>query len=200
MEVIMKVVLLFSLIAFALTTHAEDSFFIGDPLSLKQEAYSVVSSKFPDAELWLIQNYSREQWAQGCSQFGWIYLFIGSENGLEKDVRIKFDHARQADGTCKYTARKEFEVEPSQVVGIQRLELAKVHTEYQEAQATAEKTLNVPFKIWWAKLITPLHPAANGRVFWNFKGPVECNKGAEISIDASTGQFEKAFSTLPSCP
>ncbi len=157
-------------------------------------------TKFPDAELWLIQNYSREKWDEGCSQFGWMYLFIGSENDLAKDVRIKFDHAKLSDGTCKYTARKDLEVEPSKIVGIQRLNLDKVQTGYENALVAAQAAVNSPYKVWWAKLITPLHPATKGRVFWNFKGPVECSKGAELTIDAATGKLEPLFSTIPLCP
>lgn len=99
-----------------------------------------------------------------------------------------------------YTARKQLEVEPNRVVGIQRLKIDKVQIGYEDARAVAAKTVNLPFKVWWAKLVTPLHPLASGRIFWNFKGPVECNKGAELTIDASTGQIEKNFSTIPTCP
>jgi hypothetical protein len=192
--------LLLIIIFLSVQVQAEDSFFIGDPLDLRKEAYNTVLNRFPDAELWIIQNYSREHWDEGCSQFGWIYLFIGSENGFEKDVRIKFDHAKQNDGTCKYIARKDPEVKPNQVVGIMRLNLDKVQIRYEDALVVAQKAINLPFKVWWAKLVTPLHPAATGRIFWNFKGPVECNKGAELTIDASTGQLEKKFSIIPNCP
>ena len=185
---------------FLINVHAEDSFFMGDPLFLKTKAYSTVLNKFSDAELWLIQNYSREKWDEGCSQFGWIYLFIGSENGFEKDIRIKFDHVKQTDGTCEYIARKDLEIQPNQVVGIQRLKLDKVQIGYEEALFAAQAAVNLPYKVWWAKIITPVHPAANGRVFWNFKGPVVCNKGAEITLDATTGKLEPLFSTIPVCP
>lgn len=179
---------------------SENAFYIGNPLDLKDEASNAVLARFPHAELWLIQNYSRKHWDEGCSQFGWAYLFVGYENGLEKDVQIKFDHAKQLDGTCKYIVRKDLEVEPNQVVGIQRLSLDKVQIGFEEAQEIAKKAANLPFKVWWAKLVTPLHPAAVGRVFWNFKGPVECNKGAELTIDATTGKLETLFSTIPTCP
>lgn len=179
---------------------SEDSWYLGDPLELRNEAYTSVLNQFPDAELWLIQNYSREKWDEGCSQFGWIYLFIGFENGYQKDIRIKFDHSKQQDGTCKYTARKNLEIELSQVVGIQRLNLDKVQIGYDDALAAAQSVIKLPYNVWWAKIVTPLHPATNGRVFWNFKGLVVCNKGAELTVDATTGKLEQLFSTIPSCP
>lgn len=179
---------------------SDDSWYMGDPLDLRSEAYSTVLAQFPEAELWLIQNYSREKWDQGCSQFGWIYLFVGIENGFEKDIRIKFDHAKQSDGTCKYIARKNLEIGPNQIVGVQRLKVDSIQIKYESALNAANQAVNMPFQVWWAKLITPLHPAANGRVFWNFQGAVVCNKGAELMIDAVTGKLEPLFSTLPSCP
>ncbi len=196
-----KSFLTLSLILFlTFQARSENSWYMGDPLELRNKAYSSVLSQFPDAELWLVQNYSRENWDQGCSQFGWIYLFIGSENGFQKDIRIKFDHSKQSDGTCEYIARKKLEIEPSQIVDIQRLNLDKVQIGYEDALASAQTAVNLPYKVWWAKLITPLHPATNGRVFWNFKGPVVCNKGAEVTIDAATGKLVPLFSTIPSCP
>lgn len=114
-------------------------------------------NQFPDAELWLIQNYSKEQWDNGCSQFGWIYLFVGTENGLEKDIRVKFEHEKQADGTCKYTARKKLEIEPNQIIGVRRLKLDSIQIKFENALDIAKQTVGLPFKIWWAKLITPLH-------------------------------------------
>lgn len=190
---------LFSFLFLADVTYAEDSLYMGNPIALRSEAHNAVLGIFPNAELWLIQNYIRKQWDDGCSRFGWIYLFVGHENGLEKDIRVKFDHAKQLDGTCKYTARKDLEIEPSQIIGVQRLHLDVVQVGYDEALENAKKAVSLPFKLWWVKLITPLHPASNGRVFWNFKGPVICNKDAELTIDAATGALEKIFSTIPTC-
>ena len=184
-------------LALSLSAHAND-WRIDDPMLLLPRARLVVAQDFPDAQLWLAQTYARSAWDKGCSQFGWSFLFIGSQDGLRKSIQAKFDH-QLINGSCEYTLRG-LEIESDQTMGLQRPALEKVLVSFVDADQTAHIVAKVPFRVWFAKLVTPLHPFAAGRVFWNFIGPLKCDKRAEITIDATTGKFEPFFSTIPECP
>ena len=175
--------------------------YVGDPIPFFSETNFEVKSLYPNSVLLFIGSFSQSKPDPGCSQIGWQFIY--QDDQTEQGIRKSFRQKKQANGNCAYISDSSLGVSPGDypIFGFQNIEgkLDRIKISFNEAKDIAEKTVGNGFYGEWIKLWTPLHPISNGRIFWDFEGPVVCNKGAHIAIDAQTGIVEYKFSNIPNC-
>lgn len=191
---------------FTLTASAyrgmETSFYIGNPMPYFSETEKLIKQQYPKAKLLFISTFGLGDPDPSCSQIGWQFVY--QDDSTQLGIRRSFRHFSQADGKCRYVADSEFSVSHDDyaIPGYSPIEskISNVKTTFEEALHTASIEAKNGFYPQWVKLFIPLHPSASGKIFWNFIGPVNCNKGASAIIDAVTGKLASEFSNLPTCP
>lgn len=186
----------------AIIGSASNTFHIGEPLQFFAESDLAVKTIYPSARLLFISTFGLGKPDPACSQIGWQFIY--QDDATSQGIRRSYRHLSNHDGSCSYKADKELAASKDDypLLGYQSVEgkLSKAKFPFEQALQLAAQVAGNGFYPQWAKLVTPLHPKAAGRLFWNFRGPVICNKGAEITIDAETGIYEPYFSTVPVCP
>ncbi len=202
MKILIILFLFFNLqFIFAETRDSGDPFFIGDPMSFYKPTEQLVKFRFPDSKLLFISTFGSGSPDPRCSKIGWQFIYEDSNSSV--GIRRSFRHISQLDGSCAYVPDEPLRVskEDFPILGYSPVQnrINLVRVKLQEAMASAIEVAGNGFSPRWVKLVTPVHPRAAGRIFWNFRGPVFCNKATEITIDASTGLFEPYFSTVSEC-
>lgn len=177
-----------------------DELFIGDPMPMLEEAEHRVRSEYPDSKLVLISTFGNGTPDNQCSLIGWQFIF-SSGDWDDITIRDSFRHKYQ-NLECRYVSDDDLDVENSAIFGYSPIQnrLNQVKIGFPEALSIAKSTVKNGFSPRWAKLATPLHPLTAGKVLYIFLGPVRCNKGASISINAENGNVLQQFTKIPICP
>lgn len=179
-----------------------DPAYAGDPLQFFQIAEQEVKTAYPNAKLLFMSTFISGSPDPACSQLGWQYIYQDDTQsvGIRKSLR----HLSDSDGKCSYASDPALAVDKEDypLMGYQAIEgrLHLVATTMNDSLNIAKSSVGNDFVPYWLGLKTPLYPGVAGKLFWSFRGPVNCKKIAEVFIDAASGAINPRLSNIPTCP
>lgn len=185
--------------AFART--ANDPTYAADLIQFFQTTENEVKTNYPTAKLLFISTFISGKPDPACSQLGWQFVYQDEEKGV--GIRKSIRHLSNTAGQCDYLPDSSLEVDKNDfpILGYQPIEgrLHFIKIKMDDALTTARISVGNNFVPYWLGLKTPLHPTARGKLYWSFRGPVSCEKIAEIFIDATSGNINTPLSYIPNC-